>query len=233
MTELMRRRRALMEVAANSGTPITTLTAGSAVKVLENGSLANFVYIGTNSAGNALLLRAEVLSTQKAFNSQSQKPEYENCQIDTWLTGTILQYYTGLTNYLVNSDITYANYNDSYVETIKTISRKIFIPSLYEMGGGGNEGGVNFVSALRTYTGATSDSNARKVASGYHQWLRTEYSNSSYQNRVSTVSNLGAVGGTNFQQSNSTTPKARPVLSLSPNTPITTSGSDIIVGGAS
>ena len=226
----MIRRRALMSVGGSpSSEVISSLTQGQTVKILENGTFVEFVYIGLNSDGNAVVMRGTHLTNQRNFNSSAAQPEYQNSNLDVWLLNTVLPYYTGLQSYFVDSNITYANYDDSYAETILTIQRKIYVPSYYEVTGSGNEGGLNFLPALRTYKDTTTDNTARSTGTMY--WTRTEFSSSNYPNRVIVVANNGACTRTsNFQASNSTSPKARPVLSLSPNTPITHSGNDIVVG---
>lgn len=223
MTEILRRRRIMM--AKKSGQLISSLAAGDVVKINENGSYVDFVFIGINTQNHAIVLRATNLTTQIAFNAQASKPEYANSQIDQWLQNTVLPYYSTISNYIVANNITYANYDDSFVESIVTISRKIYIPSYYEMGAGGNEGGMNFLPALKTYKDTTNENTARST--GANLWLRTELSYSGTENRVRIVSNTGAF---NYQQSNSTSPKARPVLSLSAKTPTSTVGADIYIG---
>ena len=231
MTEPMRRRRALM--AQGSGSPIvpvSTLTAGDTVKVTESGSLVDFVYIGINNDGNALLLRGTNLTTQKQFNSTAGKPEYSGCTIDTWLKNTVKGYYTGLTSYFRNSNITYATYNDAFAETINTIQRDIYIPSAFEVTGSGNEGGTEFLPALKIFKNTTAANTAR--ATGSVQWLRTEYSASSYPNRVRVIAANGScTASVDFTQSSATNPRVRPVLSIDANTPIVNDGGNIIVGG--
>lgn len=225
---LMQRRRAMMAGSGgDSSYPITNLTAGTEVKISENGTLNPYIYLGTNTQGNAIVLRKLAMSTQKAYATAANKPEYANSQLDTWLINTITEKYTQkLKDNLVNSDITYATYDDSYAETINTISRKIFIPSKYELGGGGNEGGTNFLSALKAYKNTTSANTARATeqdggATFSYLWTRTELSNSSAQNKVQCYQRNGILGTNDYQASNGVNAKTRQMLSLKSTTPIT------------
>ena len=149
--------------------------------------------------------------------------------MDSWLRTTVQGYYSAsLQAYMRDSTITYANYDSSYAETIKSLDRKIYIPSRYEMGGGGNEGGTNFLDALKTYKNTTNANTARTT--GNMCWLRTEFSSSSYPDRVRVVASGGGVTNSDFQQSSATGPRARPILSLATATPITRTEDGIVVG---
>ena len=215
--------------------PIADLTAGTGVWITENTIQNLYYYLGTNGQGNAIVLRQNAISTQKAYATAANKPEYANSQMDTWLSNTVAARYSqALTDCLANSSITYANYDDDFTETIVTISRKIFLPSKYELGGGGNEGGTNFIDALKAARNTDNAKTARAClqdggAAFSYLWTRTELSNSTAQNRVQCYQANGTLDANSYQVSNSVNAKARPMLSLKSATPVTQTADGYVV----
>jgi hypothetical protein len=227
---LLARRRAMMELL-RKGDPISTLAAGSKVYVMESGVLTEFVYLGINKSGNAVLMRSFPYNNQLPFNTTIQTPEYSASNVDGWLINTAKPKFTALSRYFRSSSITYSTYNSSHVESITTISRDIYIPSFYEMTGSGNEGGDNYLPALKTYKNTTNNNTARAVNNTAY-WLRSEFSSSSYPNRVNNVEMSGnCVKTSSFSQSNATGPRVRPILSISAETPMRLANDIIVVGG--
>jgi len=230
MNELMRRRRPLM-VTADAGVPITSLTPGVAVYATESGTIVPFIYLGLNSSDNACIMRAFCLTNQIQFNTAAAKPEYSGSNLDNWLRNTIRTKYTRLQKFMTKSAITYGTYDNSHVESVVTIERDIYVPSFYEVTGSGIEGGANYLPVLKTYKNTTNNNTARN-ANNTSYWLRSEFSSSSYSNRVNIVEASGnCTRNQSFQPSNSVSPKARPIISLLATTPIFEVDGKAVVGG--
>ena len=231
MSGCLSRRRVLLVAGARKSHLITVLTPGDPVYVTESGALVPFIYLGLNTSGNVVVMRAFCLPDQVQFNTVGNKPEYSGSNLDKWLLNTVRQRYPLLRRYMAESSITNSVYDDSFVESVVTINRDIYVPSFYEVTGSGKEGGINYLPVLKTYKNTSSNNSARN-ANNTPYWLRSEFSSGSYPSRINIVEGSGAcTRNQSFQPSNSVSPKARPIISLLQSTPIFSIDGRIIAGG--
>ena len=222
MTELAKRRRAIM-AGAGKGAPISTLQPGIEIQVRENGVLVPFIYLGLNAEQKALILRKNCYASKARFGSS---PIYNGSEIDNRLVNTYRPQYTNLIAYLSASTINYVTYDASFVQSLTTVTRDIYIPSYYELTGVGPETGYNILPVLKTYNATTNDNTARLSNAAY--WTRSMFASSSYDNRVNIVDQYGRCLRTSyFKAPTDKNTGTRPILSLQPSTPV---NQDMIVG---
>lgn len=162
-----------------SGTPLSTYTEGSIIKINENGSPVEFYVAkhdyesGLNGAGRTLVVRKDCYDT-RAWHS-SNVNAYASSAIDTWLNGT----YKALLDADIQSVIgtTKFYYTPGNGSTsVTTLTRAIFLLSVTELG--------------KTASYANKEGSALSIASSlqiaYHngsavvQWTRSPDTNSTY-----------------------------------------------------
>ena len=125
--------------APKAGTPLSTYTEGSIIKINENGSPVEFYVAkhdyeaGLNGAGRTLVVRKDCYD-KRAWNS-SDKNAYATSTIDGWLNST----YKSLFSVSVHNAIstTKFKYTVGYGNvSVDTLERAIFLLSCTELGGG-------------------------------------------------------------------------------------------------
>ena len=157
------------------GTPLSTYTEGSIIKINENGSPVEF-YVAKhnyetelNGAGRTLVVRKDCYDTRQW--SSSNENVYATSAIDSWLNGD----YKNLFGVSVSKAIgsTKFKYTPSYDSSVGTLERAIFLLSLTELG--------------KSHTYANTEGSALPIASTLkiayqngsptYQWTRSPSTN--------------------------------------------------------
>lgn len=159
-----------------SGTPLSTYTEGSIIKINESGSPVEFYVAkhnyeaGLNGAGRTLVVRKDCYD-QRAWNS-TEVSAYATSSIDSWLNGD----YKGLLSVGIQAQIgttkfkyTIGNGNT----TVGTLERAIFLLSATELG--------KTSSWFNVEGTALEIANSLQIAymngSAVVQWTRSPYTN--------------------------------------------------------
>lgn len=215
---------------------IKDLTEGTIVYLDEtiSGTTTHvpYIYLGIDESDNARLLRfyADVKKRMSATNVAS----YAGCEADLWLenteTGFLSRFDAATLNALVNTSISYTDYNTSGDGTVQlvTIARRCFPLSYTEEGwaatAAGSEG-RSYLAALKVATGQTKDNNARigrsSDGNAVSVCLRSGYSAAICRS----VSASGSTGNYNASGSNNW---QRPALSVAKATSVSPEGADEI-----
>lgn len=191
---------------------ISALSAGSLVKLNENGVAKKYIMLGYNHYGKAevTLLRKDAVGN-RAYNAcQSGYNVYNGNSLDSFCNEQHIQCLDPVIRAcLVNVPIptTDGHVNGTWSATVRNLMRKCFSLSAAEVGNGGSDGTV--FSYLNTQANriAYQDETATAVS----WWLRSP--DSGYDNRACYVYSDGSVsygavyGGGNYC--------ARPALALS------------------
>lgn len=196
MNDLLQRRAALE--SAGQTRSMASLAPGTELLIEENMEQIPYIYLGTDACGNAIVLRRYVLTPYHRMNATSEIG-YPASEMDSWLQNTVLsRYHARVLESLCETTISFSDYSPDapYTQVVSTASRKIFLPSYYEMGLGGNEGGTDYLNALKAYRN-TDNSNTARIGedaggSAHSVWLRSAYSTSAYPNRYRLVMANGA-----------------------------------------
>lgn len=222
------------EIEEGSGVFIPEITGQSAT------TNTSYIYIGKNSSGANLFLRATTDTT--VTMSQNNICSYDNSTIDEWLnkseTGFISRFTPDILNALVNTSIKYVDYSKIDVVTgqVIEINRKCFLPSASELGfpddPAGNDG-VSILQSLRKYYNLSSATDAnirtcyvRRSSSGdktANYWTRSmRYG---YRTNTSDTGKTRFLAASGSQIYNSTSNYAvRPILAFSPQITIAVRG---------
>ena len=123
-----------------TGTPLSTYTEGSIIKINENGSpVASYVAkhdyeAGLNGAGRTSVVRKDCFDTMQW--SSSNENVYATSAIDSWLNGD----YKNLFGVSVGKAIgsTKFKYTPSYDSSVDILERAIFLLSVTELGRSAN-----------------------------------------------------------------------------------------------
>ena len=211
MTELMRRRRALM-AAQGGSTPSLTLgdlTGGDGVKI---GS-AQFILIKGSSV--AYMLREALIYTTKYQASATLPVDYDGSNIDTYLTTTFSNSLpSGISDYLYPSSVTYPmGASGATSTTNKTITRSIRVMTK------ANTSNNTWLNALKAYYNTTDSATALKAkynGTVKAWWLMDAWTNGSSVECYTVLTNgtAGRKGAT------ATDIYVRPLVILSLSTPV-------------
>lgn len=172
---------------------ISALSAGSLVKLNENGVAKKYIMLGYNHYGKAevTLLRKDAAGF-RAYNAcQSGYNVYNGNSLDSFCNEQHIQCLDPVIRAcLVNVPIptTDGHVNGTWNATVRNLMRKCFSLSAAEVGNGGSDGTV--FSYLNTQANriAYQDETATAVV----WWLRSPYSSSN--NRAYSVNTDGSVG---------------------------------------
>ena len=207
---------------------ISQLTPGVAVWVDENAAHTEYIYLGIDNSGNCRLLR-KYADVAKRMNSVDVA-HYDGCDVDLWMedeqTGFLSRFDTATINALEPTTICMSDYtlNEGGAAEYPEITRRCMALSYKEIGFGGDETGVSFLSALQTYYN-TTDASAARVGrntggSAVNWWTRSGYSVTQFRY----VGSIGLSGGSNatngFWQ--------RPAISVAPTTPVSDEGAETL-----
>ena len=212
---------------------ITQLPPGVGVWLYETVSgtaaPAAYIYLGTDESGSAILLRKHCVA-QKRMNS-ANIASYNGSEMDQYLensaTGFLSRFDADTLAALRSTTIKYTDYNQSPdgAAQVLSVARRCFLPSFYEMGLGGNEGGRDYLSALKAYYNTTSDNAARTPSqengTNVSAWLRSAKTNTLFL----CVSSTGVQ--VSYQATNANY-WFRPALSVAPTTTVSDEGSEEI-----
>ena len=143
----------------------------NAVYIKENGVFKPYIVLTSDYNGNVLLLRKFLLDETMPFNENESHMwagyenggYYENSSIDKYLNNNFIQVFDDwLQQRMPDSEITITAENSLGVtgEDTLTISRKIFLLSLFELDAGKSQSSVAEGKALKYFT----DDYLRRVA---------------------------------------------------------------------
>lgn len=175
-------KTATFNVSVTEKPTIGSLTAGTEVAIMESNVAKPWIYLGKDDNDNCILMRKNSYSTKQMNSAAMTVMDYDGTTMDTWLTG---DYLTRFTERLVASlsprDITMSVWNtETTTLSVKTISRAVYVPSMFELGFGninGSEGGTSYLPVLKSYYGTSTDNTARIAntdsGSAIHYWSRT------------------------------------------------------------
>lgn len=190
---------------------ISALSAGSLVKLNENGVAKKYIMLGYNHYGKAevTLLRKDAVGN-RAYNAcQSGYNVYNGNSLDSFCNEQHIQCLDPVIRAcLVNVPIptTDGYVNGTWSATVRNLMRKCFSLSAAEVGNGGSDGTV--FSYLNTQANRIAYQD--ETATAVYWWLRSPYSSDG--NRACYVSADGSVSNRDVYSGNYC---ARPALALS------------------
>lgn len=191
---------------------ISALSAGSLVKLNENGVAKKYIMLGYNHYGKAevTLLRKDAAGF-RAYNAcQSGYNVYNGNSLDSFCNEQHIQCLDPVIRAcLVNVPIptTDGHVNGTWSATVRNLMRKCFSLSAAEVGNGGSDGTV--FSYLNTQANRIAYQD--ETATAVYWWLRSPYS-SGDNYRAYSVYTDGSVNSLNVYYGNIC---ARPALALS------------------
>ena len=160
---------------------ISALSAGSLVKLNENGVAKKYIMLGYNHYGKAevTLLRKDAVGN-RAYNAcQSGYNVYNGNSLDSFCNEQHIQCLDPVIRAcLVNVPIptTDGHVNGTWSATVRNLMRKCFSLSAAEVGNGGSDGTA--FSYLSTQANRIAYQDETTTAVGW--WLRSPYSSSNY-----------------------------------------------------
>ena len=190
---------------------ISALSAGSLVKLNENGVAKKYIMLGYNHYGKAevTLLRKDAVGN-RAYNAcQSGYNVYNGNSLDSFCNEQHIQCLDPVIRAcLVNVPIptTDGHVNGTWSATVRNLMRKCFSLSAAEVGNGGSDGTAFSYLSTQANRIAYQDETTTAVL----WWLRSP--NSSYSNNAYYVRTDGSVGNNNIYNGDYC---ARPALALS------------------
>lgn len=190
---------------------ISALSAGSLVKLNENGVAKKYIMLGYNHYGKAevTLLRKDTVGN-RAYNAcQSGYNVYNGNSLDSFCNEQHIQCLDPVIRAcLVNVPIptTDGHVNGTWSATVRNLMRKCFSLSAAEVGNGGSDGTAFSYLSTQANRIAYQDETTTAV----YWWLRSPYS--SYNNYAYYVSTVGSVSSSNVYGGGFC---ARPALALS------------------
>lgn len=226
-------KTATINVTVTEKPTLGSLMAGTEVTIMESNVAKPWIYLGQDSSDNCILIRKNTYTTRAMNSSALTTTDYDGTSMDEWLQGDYQTRFTqALASYLSPKSITYTVYapSDSPTSFTKTISRSVYLPSMYEMGFGGSEGGDSYLDVLKAFYNTTDTKTARiannESGTAVHYWSRTATTQA--DNRFRYVRQWGdEIYGT----STLSTVCTRPMMSLLPTTPISeVEGGGYVVG---
>ena len=191
---------------------ISALSAGSLVKLNENGVAKKYIMLGYNHYGKAevTLLRKDAVGN-RAYNAcQSGYNVYNGNSLDSFCNEQHIQCLDPVIRAcLVNVPIptTDGHVNGTWSATVRNLMRKGFSLSAAEVGNGGSDGTV--FSYLNTQANRIAYQD--ETATAVYWWLRSP--NSSYYDSAYLVRTDGSVGDNDYVYRGNYC--ARPALALS------------------
>lgn len=222
------------DVSVTEMQTIGSLTAGTEVTVMESNVAKPWIYLGKDSDDNCILMRKNSYGTKPMNSTSMTVMDYDGTTMDTWLTGSYLTRFTErLVANLSQRDITMSVWNtETSTISVKTISRAVYLPSMFELGFGninGSEDGTSYLPVLKSFYGTTTDNTARIAnddsGTAIHYWSRTA------SNRSTRFWNCRQWGDKDDQQPTANLVGYRPMISLLPTTPISEGeGGGYVVG---
>lgn len=190
---------------------ISALSAGSLVKLNENGVAKKYIMLGYNHYGKAevTLLRKDAAGF-RAYNAcQSGYNVYNGNSLDSFCNEQHIQCLDPVIRAcLVNVPIptTDGHVNGTWNATVRNLMRKCFSLSAAEVGNGGSDGTV--FSYLNTQANRIAYQD--ETATAVYWWLRSPYSSRSFD-----AYNVYSGGGVNNDYVYLGSVCARPALALS------------------
>ena len=190
---------------------ISALSAGSLVKLNENGVAKKYIMLGYNHYGKAevTLLRKDAVGN-RAYNAcQSGYNVYNGNSLDSFCNEQHIQCLDPVIRAcLVNVPIptTDGHVNGTWSATVRNLMRKCFSLSAAEVGNGGSDGTAFSYLSTQANRIAYQDETTTAV----YWWLRSP--SSSYSNYAYYVVTVGSVGSNGVCNGNFC---ARPALALS------------------
>lgn len=190
---------------------ISALSAGSLVKLNENGVAKKYIMLGYNHYGKAevTLLRKDAVGN-RAYNAcQSGYNVYNGNSLDSFCNEQHIQCLDPVIRAcLVNVPIptTDGHVNGTWSATVRNLMRKCFSLSAAEVGNGGSDGTAFSYLSTQANRIAYQDETTTAV----NWWLRSPYS--SNYSPACNVNTDGSVGNSGVCNGNSC---ARPALALS------------------
>ena len=121
-----------------SGTPLSTYTEGSIIKINENGSPVEFYVAkhdyeaGLNGAGRTLVVRKYCYGSGQEWDFYNRNT-YADSTIDTWLTNTYSENFTDPIKGLIGTTKFYYTPGGSDM-AVSTLERAFFLLSMTEFG---------------------------------------------------------------------------------------------------
>ena len=198
------------------GTPLSTYTEGSIIKINENGSPVEF-YVAKhnyetelNGAGRTLVVRKDCYDTRQW--SSSNENVYATSAIDSWLNGD----YKNLFGVSVSKAIgsTKFKYTPSYDSNVGILERAIFLLSVTELG--------RSAKYVNTEGSALSIASSLQIAylngSAVVQWTRSPHTRN-----TSSAVYLGNNGNVNYGSCTNAV-GSRPAFTLPSTTKIDENG---------
>lgn len=212
---------------------IESLSPGTGIWLYEtvasNAVPVEYIYLGLDQSQTPRLLRKNACVQHRM--SSVDGASYQGSEADLYLDasegGFLSRFDQDTLQAFQPVTICYADFSQGGSENAQYISiaRRCFLPSEYELGNGGGEGGTNFLPALKTYYHVSNDNTARitKTSSGtaVGAWLRTGARDGAHRY----VYSSGLFG---YHNSSAGDCWFRPMLAVSPGTQVSEEGAESV-----
>lgn len=180
-----------------------------------------YIYLGQNSAGNAILLR-EAGADRRAM-SAANVASYNASAVDFYLenaqTGFLARFDANTLAAMQNTTISWKDYSQSTDGAVQLLSsaRRCFLLSTYELGLEGPEGGTSFLPALKAWCNTSTANTARILlnsnGAAVPYWTRSAYDATHFII-------ISASGASASNLANRTENLIRPAISFASETPV-------------
>ena len=183
-----------------------------------------YIYLGLDENGKARVLRKYIAGFARM--NETRVATYGGSEMDAFLedetTGFLSRFDSATLGALVNTSITYLDYNVTEAPAYPSIARRCFLGSAREFNMNQLEPvGTNYIPLLKTYYGTTSQETARTGRTedeiGCKTWTRSALNTTQF--RV-----LLNYGGASNGIPDATDMGYRPMLSIDPATPVSDAG---------
>lgn len=207
---------------------ISQLTPGTEVFLDEGVVHTPYIYLGLNTDGNAIILRADPWKQKRMNNTATA--HYDGCEADVLLNsaeeGGFLSLFDEATHNALNAtSFELSDYTLDGTLQYVTLTRRVFLPTYAMLGYATRQGTPSFLDALKTYYNTTSANTARIARDTSETavvwWMADGYSASHFRY----VLTNGTAG--NFSATNAYC-WLRPALSVAPATLVSDEGADAI-----
>lgn len=217
---MMERRRALMvQTKSSAGITIADVESGSGM--VFNSEKYIVVYKDTDCV---TLLRDELLNvSMKMFNTTPSVVDYENSNVDQYLTTTYLSSFSQAQQaYMCNANVLVIMYDGSS-STSKTIQRKICVPRNGEL----SDTYSKWLPALKEYYGVSTNNDARiaKLSGSANTYWTSDAFPSGTTLQMYYVLTTGGI----HRQGVTKTSYIRPLIYLLPTTPVKIESGEYVV----
>lgn len=212
---------------------LSQLSPGTVVWLYESiageSNTVKYIYLGQNSAGNAILLR-EAGADRRAM-SAANVASYNASAVDLYLedvqAGFLARFDASTLAAMRNTTISWKDYTQSTdgAGQVLSAARRCFLLSAYELGLGGSEGGMSFLPALKAWCNTSTSNTARLLlnanGTAVPYWTRSA-------SDATHFIIINSSGSSASNMANRTENLIRPAISFDPDTPVSEAAAENI-----